>query len=666
MVLKDKQTQSAGDDHREAGRSSEDAILSGRGHGDTFASIMERRISRRGLLKAGAATAMVLSVPGAGVAHAAPGKSADGKIRFVPIAPQPATSDQIVVPEGYRWAPLLKWGDPIHHDGPEFDPDNLTGETQAQQIGYNCDYIGFHGLPWEGKLSRRGLLWVNFEYTNEELMFAGYEWGNPTREQVDVGIQAHGGGIVELVRDGNGIMSVDKRSPYNRRLTGSTPMRLSGPAASHEWMKTADDPYAQTVLGTLNNCAGGITPWGTILTCEENFHQYFGNVNALSDDDPRKSNHQRYGLPDGHSERLWEKYHPRFNVGVEPNEAFRFGWVVEVDPYNPDSTPVKRTALGRFRHEGATWGHSPSGRVVFYSGDDARFEYAYKYVSNQAYNSNRRGMSQSLLDDGILYVARFNDDGTGDWLPLVYGDGPLTSENGFTSQGDVLVKTREAADALGATKMDRPEDMQQNPVNKKVYLALTNNTQRGTEGREDVDEANPRAVNRYGHILEITEADNDAVSTTFTWDIFILCGMPDDEDSYFAGFPKESVSPIANPDNVNFDLDGNLWISTDGQPGTLQLADALHVVPTAGPERGNLQQFLAVTAGAECASFEFTHDNLNLFVSVQHPGEGGTVEEPVSIWPHDGTGIARPTVIQVWSESNEKIGGGTVPPGFKR
>lgn len=665
MVLKDSATTAGSGEHREAGRHDDEVVRSTRGTGETFASIMERRISRRGLLKAGAATAMVLSVSrmnGLDVTAQQPG----GRIRFAPIAPQPATSQQIVVPEGYRWAPLLKWGDPIRHDGPEFDPENQTAEAQAQQIGYNCDYIGFHGLPWNTGQSMRGLLWVNHEYTNEELMFPSYEFGNPTREQVDVGIQAHGGVIVESARDANGIMYVDKRSPYNRRITGSTPMRLSGPAATHPWMKTADDPYAQTVLGTLNNCAGGITPWGTILTCEENFHQYFGNVNALADDDPRKANHQRYGLPGGASERLWEAYHPRFNVGVEPNEAFRFGWVVEVDPYNPDTAPVKRTALGRFRHEGATWGYSPSGRVTFYSGDDAVFEYVYKYVSNEAWDTSRRGMNQNLLDDGVLYVARFNEDGTGDWLPLVYGEGPLTRENGFTSQGDVLLKTREAGDALGATKMDRPEDMQQNPVNKKVYVALTNNTRRGTEGNADIDEANPRSQNRTGHIIEITEAGNDAAATTFTWDIFILCGTPEDETSYFAGFPKENVSPIANPDNVNFDIDGNLWISTDGQPGTLQLADALHVVPTDGPERGNLQQFLAVTAGAECASFEFTHDNLNLFVAVQHPGEGGTFEDPVSTWPFDGTNVARPTVIQVWSESREKIGGGAVPPGFRR
>lgn len=664
-MLKDREMSQQPGEHREAGRHDEDAILSGKGRGETFASIMERRISRRGLLKAGAAAAMVLSVPAVERQEAVAQKDW-ARIRFNPIPPQPATSQKIVVPDGYRWMPLLKWGDPIHAGGPEFDPNNQTAAAQAVQIGYNCDYIGFHGNPRFGRSANKGLLWVNHEYTNEELMFSGYEFGNPTLEQVNIGIEAHGGTIVELIRDDQGIMHVDLNSEYNRRITGTTPMRLSGPAARHIWMQTSEDPYAVNVLGTLNNCAGGFTPWGTILTCEENFHQYFGYSGDLSEDDPRLANHKRYGLPAGASERAWENYHRRYNAAVEPNEPFRFGWVVEIDPYNPQETPVKRTALGRFRHEGATWGYSPSGRVTFYSGDDAQFEYVYKYVSNEAWDPGRRGMNQGLLDNGVLYVAKYNEDGSGEWLPLVYGEGPLTPENGFTSQADVLIRTREAGDALGATKMDRPEDMQQNPVNRKVYLALTNNTQRGAEDRPGTDEANPRPVNRNGHILEMTEANNDAISTTFTWEIFLLCGTPDDESSYFAGFPKDNVSPIANPDNVNFDIDGNLWISTDGQPGTLELADALHVVPTEGPERGNLQQFLATPYGAECASFELTHDNSNLFVSIQHPGEGGTFDDPVSVWPHDRTGVARPTVIQVWNDNGEKIGGGPILPTYSR
>lgn len=638
-------------------------ILSDQGQGEIYANLLERRLSRRGLLKAaGAAGMLALVAPVAAVGRPAVSSAATSSTlltmaAYKPIPPQPANAAFIAVAEGHTTSPLIKWGDPIHIAAPEWDPYDQTPEKQAQQFGYNCDYIGWHPIPFHGSAaehSLRSVLWVNHEYTNPELMFAGYDADNPTQTQVDIELQAHGGSVVEVVRGSHGPYSVDRSSPLNRRITGTTPIRLSGPAAGHDWMKTAADPWADSVLGTLNNCAGGFTPWGTILTAEENFHQYFGNLGSLPADDPRRAVHQRYGLPSGASERKWERFHGRFDTSLEPNEPFRFGWVVEINPYDPNMTPIKRTALGRFRHEGATFGSSPSGRVAFYSGDDQVFEYMYKFVSDHAYDPLQPGAP--ILDHGVLYTARLNEDGSGEWLPLVYGEGPLTEANGFTSQGDVLIKTRLAADALGATRMDRPEDMQQNPVNKKVYVALTNNTQRGGADRPGADGPNPRPTNRHGHILEITETDDDCVSTTFTWDIFILCGDPSDESTYFGGFPKELVSPISSPDNVNFDVDGNLWISTDGAPNNgLAIADGLYSVPTSGPERGYLKQFLAVVSGAECASFDFSRDNRHLFVAVQHPGEGGTVEEPLSTWP-DNLPYPRPTVIQVWADNGGKIG----------
>jgi secreted PhoX family phosphatase len=638
-----------------AGRAHDDDVIrSGAGRGDTFGAVFQRRISRRGFLKAGAAAASLILAPKLAVGEAQTAGGFRGRrpapgIGFSPLAPQPATSQWVHVADGYGTGVLLAWGDPLTTASGPFDPTTLTGVEQEQRFGYNCDYIGWHEMS-DGK---SGLLWVNHEYTNEELMFSGYDPANPTKEQVDIGLAAHGGTIVEIQRDQNGRLRVELGSQYNRRIHAKTPMRISGPAAGHEWMKTSEDPTGYACHGMFNNCAGGITPWGTVLSAEENFHQYFGNLDGLPEDDPRWAVHDRYGMPGGHSDRLWERYYPRFNVAVEPNEGFRAGWIVEIDPFDPESTPVKRTALGRFRHEGGTFGYSPSGRVAFYSGDDSRFEYVYKYVSDDAYDPLKRGMGQGLLDKGTLYVAIFNDDGTGEWIPLRYGEDPLTEANGFTSQGDVLIKTRLAADAVSATKMDRPEDIQQNPVNHKVYGAFTNNTAR-TE--EEVDPANPRAENAYGHIIEITEDGDDAAAESFTWDIFILCGDPADESTYFAGFPKDSVSPIACPDNVNFDAAGNLWISTDGQPGTLELADGLYCVPTEGEQRGNVQLFLSVVDGGECASFEFTTDNRSLVVSVQHPGEGGTYEEPTTTWPHDGTGLARPSVIQVWAENGGRIG----------
>lgn len=633
----------------------DESVHSVRGTGELFQDIMQRRINRRGLMKTGAAAAaLVLAAPvltKVGEAQAQSNGLQPG-VHFEPLGVQPATNQFVHTAAGYRSGILLAWGDPIMTGAPEFDVDNQSAEAQAMQFGYNCDYIGYHALPWDQPDSNSGLLWVNHEYTNEELMFAGYDPENPTEAQVRVAWEAHGGSIVELHLTDIGTLYAVTGSSYNRRITATTEMSISGPAAAHEWMMTSWDPTGTSVLGTLNNCAGGWTPWGTVLTCEENFYQYFANLEGLTADDPRYAVHERYGMPEGPSERKWERFDTRFSIGDEPNEGFRHGWVVEVDPYDPTSMPVKRTALGRIRHEGATFGTSPTGRVVFYSGDDQRFDYVYKYVSDEAWDNTTRGLSQELLDNGVLYVALFNDDGSGVWLPLIYGEGPLTEENGFTSQGDVLIKTRLAADALAATKMDRPEDLQQNYINHKIYMAMTNNTARTAE---ETDAANPRAENEYGHVIEVTEDGDDAASTTFTWDILLLCGEPNDPSTYFAGFPKESVSAISCPDNVNIDGAGNLWIATDGQPGTIDQADGMYCVPVEGPERGNVQRFLSTPAGSECASFEFTHGYRTVVVSVQHPGEGGTVEEPVTQWPFTST-VPRPSVVVVVKEDGGVIG----------
>jgi hypothetical protein len=513
-------------------------------------------------------------------------------------------------------------------------------------------------LPLGSTNSNRGLLAVNHEYTNPELMFPGYDIENPspTKSQVDIEIAAHGMSVVEIQRAPDGAWSYVRNSPYNRRITGFTAHRASGPAASHPWMRTAADPTAENIAGTLNNCAGGKTPWGTVVTAEENFHQYFANLSGLDANDPRAVVHRRYGMPAGASERRWEWYHNRFNVAADPNEAFRHGWCVEIDPYNPDMTPVKRTALGRFRHEAATFAVAPTGQVVAYSGDDAQFEYIYKFVTRGVYNPRDRAANMDLLDDGILYVARLNPDGSGEWLPLVFGQGPLTRERGFASQGDVLIKTRLAADALGATKMDRPEDVEVNPVNKKVYAVMTNNTNRAANERQPgTDPANPRARNATGHIIEITEAGDNHAATTFRWEIFLLAGTPDDPSTYFAGFDKGSVAPIGAPDNITFDLAGNLWIATDGAARAIKLNDGLFAVPVDGAQRGNLQQFFSTVVGSEVCGPEFTPDNRTLFLAIQHPGEGGTFAEPISTWP-DRQGLPRPSVITVQAYDSRPIG----------
>ncbi len=549
-----------------------EAVLSGNGRGELMQDVLARRWTRRRLMQGSALAAAAVAVgsSAASAQDASPVASPEagnavGVLGFEPIGLD--TGETHVVAAGHTAAVLLKWGDPIFADAPAQDLNAQTADAQAMQFGYNCDWIGFMPLPVGSGASDHGLLVVNHEYTNPELMFPGYLTANPefaTNEEapeflvntsqaiVDTELAAHGLSVVEIMRNADGVWEVVLDSTYNRRITATTPMEVTGPAAGHDWLMTTDDPTGTQVLGTLNNCAGGYTPWGTALTGEENFQQYFANLGELAADDPVAIAHARYGLTEGASERLWETVLSALRPDQEPNEPFRYGWVVEFDPYDPTSTPKKRTALGRNKHEGATSAVATSGQVAFYSGDDERFDYAYKFVTAGAYNPDDRAANADLLDEGTLYVARFNDDGTGEWIPLVFGEGMLTEANGFTSQAQVLVNTRAAGDAVGATKMDRPEDFETNPVTGKVYLVCTNNSRRTLD---EIDMANPRPENFAGHIIEITEDGNDHAATTFAWEIFILAGDPANGGTWYGGIDAELISPFAAPDNITFDND---------------------------------------------------------------------------------------------------------------
>jgi uncharacterized protein len=618
---------------------------------ETFAEVCRRRARRRGFLKGRSAVNPPL-VLGPTMSGRGPRRAAEGEptLTFQPI--ELSDEDRLIMSPGYTAQVLIRWGDPLTADVPAFDVQRQAAERQAKQFGYNCDFAAYFPLPHHlTRHTSRGILAVNHEYTNPELMFPGYEPGNPTREQVDVELAAHGVALVEVVRLPLGQWRYRIASDFNRRITGETAIEVAGPVAGHPWLRASYDPSGRLARGTLNNCAGSVTPWGTYLTCEESFQQYFANRDALPGGDHRKAVHSRYGLPSGDSERRWEFFHPRFDLALEPNEPFRFGWVVEIDPYDPQSVPRKHTALGRFSHEGATCVVAADGRVAVYSGDDERFEYLYKFVTAGRYNPRRREGNVGLLDEGTLYVAKFNDDGSGEWLPLVFGQGPLTGANGFGSQADVLINTRRAGDLVGATKMDRPEDIKPNPVNGKVYCVMTSNTRRSPE---QVDAANPRGPNRHGHIIELTEGNNNHTSDSFTWETFLLCGDPGhpEDGAYFAGFDPSLVSPISSPGNIAFDLHGNLWIATDGQPVTFQKNDRVYAVPVDGHERGYLRRFLSGIPGGEMASLSFSPDNHALFCSVQHPCEGGPLVRPSSTWP-DGTTPPRPSVIVVEKMSDD-------------
>lgn len=670
---------------------------------DYVGEVIARALSRRSVLRAGAvvgaataATAVGAGLGGPGAAPAAAatpgeataaarhghpgGKPAKG-LRFPPVAPN--TDDKVTVPEGYAQNVVIRWGEPILRGAPDFDPARQSAKAQSGQFGYNNDFLTL--LPLRSERGRQ-LLVANHEYTNENLMFAGYDPKKPTREQAEIAWAAHGMSVVavaeETGRHGSGALRPVPRHHLNRRITATTPFEVTGPVAGSPLLRTAADPSGRRVLGTLNNCAGGTTPWGTVLSGEENFNQYFAHAEKVTDPE-RARQLKRYGLSGGASERQWERFDPRFDLTREPNEVHRFGWVVEVDPYDPHSTPRKHTALGRFKHEAAQPRLSRDGRAVVYMGDDERFDYFYKFVSSKRMRrgagADARRHNLSLLDEGTLYVAKLSGnspaeeidgsgalpedgefDGTGRWIPLASGD--RSHVPGMTAE-EVYVFTRFAADKVGATKMDRPEDVEPSPRTGRVYVALTNNTDRGTQGKAGADEANPRNANKHGQILEFAERgdgappafDREAPSVSrFSWRLFLVCGDPEDPGTYFAGYPKDQVSPISCPDNVTFDDYGNLWISTDGN--ALGGHDGLFGVATHGARRGQVRQFLTVPTGAETCG-PLVQDR-RVLVAVQHPGEvdGASVEKPASAWP-DGPGAhVRPAVVAAYPRDGGRVG----------
>jgi len=610
-----------------------------------MSDIVEARITRRALLKgAGATAVMALTVP---LMACEPGAEADD-FSFNEI--NRGSDETHHVPDGYSADILLRWGDPLFADAPAFDSSKLSAADQERQFGYNCDYIGFHALS-----DKHGLLCVNHEYFSSQLVFEGVAQGRKrSKAECEVEQAGHGGSIVEIVRDAAGKWSPNLASSYNRRITaGSTDMILTGPAAGSDRLKTEDDPSGRHVVGTMNNCAGGITPWGTYLMAEENINGNF--MGDLPADHHEARNHKRYGVPGNRYN--WGEYFDRFDIAKTPNEPNRFGWVVEVDILDPASTPKKRTALGRFKHEGAENVLAPDGRVVVYMGDDQRFDYVYKFVSGKAYDPADRKANMDLLDEGTLYTARFDEDGTVHWLPLVFGNGPLTPENDFNSQADVLIEARRAADLLGATPMDRPEDVEPNPSTGRVYVMLTNNHKR-KDGQQDA--ANPRAKNIYGHIIEIVEPDGDFASTTSTWDILVRCGDPKDPQAGATWHNATSEDGwFGSPDNCAIDPSGRLWVSTDGNENT-GACDGLWALSTDGKQRGRSRAFFRAPIGAEVCGPRFTADGRSLFIAVQHPGDvdGASAENPATRWPDFESNVPpRPSVIVVQRQDGGKVGG---------
>ena len=640
----------------------------------TLGDLIHRRFNRRELLKGALGVVAVgtlarLSLGGEAEAISASGKASAAASDFAFEEIAHGVDQTHHVAPGYSADILIRWGDPVLSGAPAFDPMAQSAAAQLGQFGYNNDFVGFVPLPFGSENSDHGLLCVNHEYTDEEVMFPGHgrhdrAFSKLTPELVDIEMACHGGSVIEIRKEG-GKWRVVEGSRYARRINAlDTAMRVAGPAAGHARLQTAEDPSGTKVIGTINNCAGGITPWGTYLMAEENFHYYFrGSLEG----NPEKTNYQRYGVPG--NRYAWARYHKRFDLNAEPNAGNRYGWIVEVDPLDPDAMPVKRTALGRFKHEGAESIVNKDGRLVVYSGDDQRFEFLYKFVTAGRVDMRNRAANRDLLDAGTLYVARFDADGTLSWLPLVHGQGALTADNGFDSQADVVVEARRAATLLGATPMDRPEDVEPNPVNGKVYVMLTNNSKRKPDA---VDAANPRAKNIWGHVLELTPDDGDHGATTARWDILVKAGNPADPAAAALWNPATSEDGwFACPDNCSIDPQGRLWVTTDQGSNWKKAsgtADGVWALDTQGGAKGTGRMFFRVPVGAEMCGPCFTPDGKTLFVAVQHPATDGTkhfpgfersstFEDPATRWPDFQDGMPpRPSVVVITKDDGGVIG----------
>ena len=621
--------------------------ISNRSSNPVFSEVADAFLSRRRFLQLGVVAGAAVSFPlllksenALAASGASPSKLAKAvSLGFTSI---PVSSeDTVIVPEGYIARPFYRWGDAVGLKGnlPAFKKDGSnTTEEQAAQAGMHHDGMAWFSLPQGGESAEHGLLAMNHEYIDNGMLFKDGV-ANWSADKARKGQNAMGVSVIEVKKNGQQ-WEVVRPSAFARRITVNTPMQLSGPARHNDLMKTAADSKGEVVLGTMQNCANGHTPWGTYLTCEENWSDIFvkkGEMNALE---------KRYGISDSDDSYRWNEVDERFSVDKTPNEPNRFGWVVEIDPYNPNSTPRKHTALGRIKHEGAAVTIAPDNRVVVYMGDDQKFEYIYKFVSDKKYDPANRDANLSLLESGTLYVAKFNDDGSGVWLPLVHGEGGLDSSNGFANQGDLLIKTRMAADVVGATKMDRPEWIAVDPhAAGSVYCTLTNNSDRGKEGKAPVDAANPRANNVFGHIMHWVEENSDPAAPRFRWDILVMAGRTDGEDEKAKGSMKGAA--FGSPDGLSFDPRGVLWIQTDVSSSTInkKAYEGMgnnQMVATI-PGTNEYRRFLTGPRGCEITGIAFTPDNRTLFINIQHPGEGGD----------DLTDSANPTAVSSWPDGDK-------------
>lgn len=604
-----------------------------------FDRVVEEALSRRGFLggvMAFGAGSFVLSTSLSGQMA----EAATSRLAFEQVSA--STADTILVPDGYNVQVVVRWGDPIFPDGVEFD-QATRGDAASQEHAYGDNIDGMALFD----IGNAKVLVNNNEYTNR-----GIIWGNrpdgkaANDDDIHKGMMAHGLSIVEIAEHDTG-WHVVKESHFNRRIVPGTTMEITGPAAGNALMQTSADPGGTSCLGTWNNCGNGRTPWGTYLACEENFNGYFSSSDPELE---RNALQKRYGVNIEDWGYGWAKVDPRFDIAKEPNEANRCGWVVEIDPSDPASTPKKRTALGRFKHENAELVVNGDGHVVVYMGDDERGEFLYRFVSSGVYAAGAD--NSDLLADGMLYVAKIDADGTGEWLALT----PETT--GMASQAEVVIQARIAASTVGATTMDRPEWVAANPKKPEIYVALTNNKNRGVKpnaGGDDTSEngPNPREKNNYGQIMRWWPTDGDHTIDSFTWDLYALAGNPTvHQDAYGGSVNINDGNMFNSPDGLFFDDKGLLWIQTDGNYSNEGdfVGQGNNQMLVGDTTTGEIKRFMVGPKECEVTGSTMSSDGRTLFVGIQHPGERGN-----SHWPDGGSSVPRSSVVAITRKDGKPV-----------
>jgi len=614
-----------------------DELQSPRPEDTEFDAVVQKALSRRGFMGGVLALGSVATL---GATLPSASRAATSRFAFEAVAA--STEDSITVPAGYKADIVVRWGDPMWSGAPEFD-DSTRGTAAAQARAFGDNIDGMEIFHHQGHI----LITVNNEYTNRSIIWGNRPDAKPeTDDDIEKGMMAHGVSVIELAHGDSGWAMV-KNSPFNRRITPRTEMEITGPARGHALLQTAADPEGATAIGTWNNCGSGQTPWGTYLACEENFNGYFS---ATDKDHKVSAELKRYGVSSKDWGYGWANIDDRFNVEHNPNEPNRAGYVVEIDPRDPTSTPKKRTALGRFKHENAECVINQDGRLVIYMGDDERGEFLYRYVSDGVFSPGVD--TDDLMENGTLYAAKFHDSGAGEWLAL-------TPETTGMSAAEICIHTRIAASSVGATTMDRPEWVAANPTKAEVYCALTNNKNRSIKPNAGGDLTpatgpNPRAENNYGQIVRWRPNGSDHTATGFAWDLYVLAGNPTVHDDAYAG--SKNIMPdnmFNSPDGLVFDSTGLLWIQTDGNYSNAEgfAGQGNNQMLAGDPVTGEIRRFLVGPSECEVTGLCWSPDRRTMFVGIQHPGERGN-----SHWPAGGTSVPRSAVIAVSREDGGLVG----------